>query len=187
MIDAVPFRPQRAVTPVVFGGLTAPSFCFLEEGQTVLVGPSGVAELGPQVEIRGVAPDVDHSIDRARSTEGFAAGAIENSSMKARLRYAVVAPVELAGTHQLEVTGGHPHKNAVARPAGLEEEDAVARILRETARHYAAGRSRADHHIIVDPIHACSSAGSVTLSKKEMSRLTCREITPAPPAILHPR
>src|SRR5580693_6218627 len=77
IVQFVP-RPQirdaeRSAYAVELVGAALLVFGTPEIGQHVLVGPAGIAELAPQIEILSLAADVNEPVDRARPAEHLAA------------------------------------------------------------------------------------------------------------------
>jgi hypothetical protein len=64
---------HRPALAVEFVGLAFPVLGLLEIGQHVVPRPATIAELGPVVEILGLAADIDHPVDRAGAAEHAAA------------------------------------------------------------------------------------------------------------------
>src|SRR6185437_13052335 len=64
------------------------------------------------------------------------------------LRDGVVAPVDLPGLHQPQVTRRHAYERTGVAPARLEEHDLAARSAAQTVRQHTACRSAADDHKI---------------------------------------
>src|SRR5262245_29260065 len=78
--DRRPVGLRRENRPVLAAGLAAfafPAFGLLEVGQTIVPRPAAIAELRPMVVILGLAPDVDHSVDRGRAADHPAAGVVD--------------------------------------------------------------------------------------------------------------
>src|SRR6516165_4653396 len=77
---------QRALaTAKAIVALAGIAFHALEEGQDVGVAPAAVAHLRPGIEVPGLAADKHHSVNRAGTTEQFAARHREPSAVGARL------------------------------------------------------------------------------------------------------
>src|SRR6202035_557058 len=106
------------------------------------------SERGPAVVVGTMAADIDHGIDRARPAERLAAGLVADAAIEARLRHRLEGPVVCLGRHldrDADRSLDHP---IIAGASGLQQADAELRILAETARHDAAGRSAADDDIV---------------------------------------
>src|SRR5262245_50469482 len=95
-----PERPARAVQ------IIGPALVVLrlaEVGENVVIAPADITELPPQVEVLGLAADVDQAIDRARSSQHLAARGNDLAAVTSRLRLGRVAPVEASVGEQLAV------------------------------------------------------------------------------------
>lgn len=61
--------------PLIPGQVGIPLVLRLAEvGQDLLVGPAGITELGPLVEVPLVAPDVEHRVEDRAAAQDLAAG-----------------------------------------------------------------------------------------------------------------
>ena len=64
---------ERAAGAVILVGAALLVLGLAEIRQHVVIGPAGIAELAPQVEILLLAADVDQAVDRGRPAEHLAA------------------------------------------------------------------------------------------------------------------
>ena len=114
-----------------------------EERQHVLVAPALVAELGPVIVVRGVAPDVDHVVDRAGPAERPPAGPREAPQVAVELGHGAIPPV-MGSVRQEphhrgrvdEAARRRDHPPRAARPAwrGRSRDDSRERIRRSRRR-----------------------------------------------------
>src|SRR5581483_8772051 len=113
-------KPAGAVN---LGGLALPVLGLLEIGQHVVPAPAAVAELGPVVEILGLAADVDQPVDRRRAAEHAAARIGDGAAGGAGIGLGLVAPGQGLVVEQLHEPGGNVDQRIPVAPAGLDQYD----------------------------------------------------------------
>src|SRR3546814_644548 len=98
----------------------------LEVGKHVLVGPAGIAELAPMVEVLALAADIDQPVDGTRPAEHAAARPVDAAPGQSVAGLGLVAPVGGGIVHRLEVADGDMDPGIpVARPR-LQQKHAMA-------------------------------------------------------------
>ena len=120
----------------------------LEHRQHVLIAPAVVAEIRPGVVIAAMTPRVDHPVEGTRPAQHLAPRPVQLAARAGGLRHGAIAPVLLA-VPQLEEPRRLVDRGIDIRPAGLDDDDAHARID-EPARDHRTSRSRADHDDLRD-------------------------------------
>ena len=140
-------RPAMAVKLVL---PALPALGLFEIGQDDSVAPttSPVAELAPMVEILGLAADIDHAVDRARSAKHPAAGIGDRPPIGAGIGLGGEAPGDRRMVEQLHVPGGDVDQRVAVAPAGFDQHDTGTGILAEPVGQDAAGRARTDNDVI---------------------------------------
>src|SRR5581483_3428433 len=96
--------------------------------------PSGIALRLPFIEIRGLAADIDHGVDRARSAQQLSAWHVIGATAECRDRLGPVHPIDAWIVVGLAVTDGDLHPEAAIGRARLEQQHAVTPVLAEPAR-----------------------------------------------------
>ena len=138
-------RPAMAVKLVL---PALPALGLFEIGQDVVPRPAPVAELAPMVEILGLAADIDHAVDRARSAKHPAAGIGDRPPIGAGIGLGGEAPGDRRMVEQLHVPGGDVDQRVAVAPAGFDQHDTGTGILAEPVGQDAAGRARTDNDVI---------------------------------------
>jgi hypothetical protein len=129
----------------------------LEVRQHLVVRPAGATARRPLVEVRAVAAEVDHRVDRAGAADHTAAGQVEPAAAEAGLGLAEEVPVEA------RLEGDREHRGNVDRirrvgTAGLEQVHRHIRVLAQAGCEHAAGRPGSDDHVVSG--HRSSPPGS---------------------------
>jgi len=107
----------------------------------VVVGPALTARLTPQVVIPRVSADVDHAVDRRRSTQGLTPGNEDLAIVQVGIGFGVVEPV--AHLRRIENTAEQrdvDHRIDVA-PARLQKENPVLGVFGKPIGQDATGRA----------------------------------------------
>ena len=146
---------QRAV-PAAKGVIALAFIAFhaLEEGQDVPVAPAPVAHLRPGIEILGLPTHERVAVDRAGAAEQPAARHRQLAAVRVGLGLRGIQPVGRGIVDQLGVTDRNA-RPGMAGGAGLQQQDAVARICRKPVGDDRAGRSGADDDVVVGLTVAC--------------------------------
>jgi len=133
----------------VIGALAAPRVLELAEvRQHVGIGPATRAHLRPLVVVERVPAHREHAVDRARSADHLAARQRHAPPVEMRFWLGPVGPVEPGIGHRLEEGERHLEVKVVVRPAGLEHQHPVRRILAQPRGNHAAGAAGADDDVI---------------------------------------
>ncbi len=104
--------------------------------------------------------DIDHGVDRTRSTEQLSARLVHAPAVHRRLRRGLVLPAE---TRLIELgnAAGHAHEQRAVRAAGLEQQHLDFRLCRQPVCQHTTGRARANDDVVVVARHQdIGSAGS---------------------------
>ena len=139
---------QGAVAAAVVVAAAGAGLRALEVGQHVRIGPARQSVAGPAVVIERVAADVDHGIERRRPSEHASARPIHAPAVHVGLRLGLVGPVIFGVAEIVGERGRHLDLPGAVLGPGLQQEHARA-SLRKSVRQHAAGRPRADDHIVV--------------------------------------
>ena len=119
-----------------------------EERRHVAPAPAAAAHLRPGVEVERLAAHPDQAVDRARSTQHFAARHRNDAVGRARFGLRLVEPVGRRVVDQQ--TEGQRHAGVgMAGRAGLEQQHLVGRHFREPRRQGTARRTRANDDVVV--------------------------------------
>jgi hypothetical protein len=129
----------------------------LEDREDVVPGPALVALRGPRLVVFGVPPDVDHRVDRTRSTDGLPSRPVQLPVLEFGLRDGRVVPVGL-GLEQLRGGRGDGYLALVVRAARLEDEDVG--VHGQPVGHHAARRPRAHHQGVHRRLGPCRGAST---------------------------
>ena len=122
-------------------------------GQNVAPAPAGAPRGLPAVEILGLAPHVDHAVDRSGAAQDLAAWLEQPAVVQVRLRFAFVAPVDRRIRIEHRIAERNMDERAAVPASGLEQQDRMA-CLAQPAGDGTTGRTRTDHHkIILRSIH----------------------------------
>ena len=122
-------------------------------GQHLFVGPAAVAEPGPGIVVAGLAADVQHGVDRARTAQHLAARNRQAPVAGARLGLRVEAPVDAWAVDHLPEADGHMDEGMPITGAGFEQQHAVARVRAKPVGQHATGGAGADDDV-VELLHA---------------------------------
>ncbi len=153
----------------------------LEIRQHVVIAPAGIAELAPMIEILRLAADIDEAVDRARTAEDLAARPHDLPAIDAGIRLGLEAPAQLR-MHGAEIADGDMDPGIAVFRAGLEQQDAMARIGREpVGQDTARGAGADDDEIELFRGHVVPSARCSLLSEPRRRQ----KHPPRPPFLLH--
>src|SRR5436305_11863440 len=119
-----------------------------EVGQDVGEAPAGIAELPPVIVILVLAANVKQAVDRARSTEHFAARLDDLPVVQLRLRLGFVEPIDLGIVEQLAVAERDVDPHVAVMAAGLEQQDAIPAGFGQAVGEHATGGAGADDNVI---------------------------------------
>ena len=143
---------QRAVSPAPLVGARDARLHPLEVRQAVRVVPVGDAALvRPALVVERVAALEDHPVDRARAAEHLAARVVDAPSVHVRLGLRLVLPVVEAAADRERERRRHVDVEVPprVRAAGLEHEDARARVLGQARGERATRGATADDDVVV--------------------------------------
>src|ERR1700709_103971 len=117
---------KRTTNAMIFVGATLLIFRLFEVGQNIVIRPTRIAQLAPEIEVLLLAPQVDQPIDRTGTAKHFAARLENAAVIEFRLRLRLIHPVDALVLEQLSITDGNMNPDIVVLPARFEEQDAVA-------------------------------------------------------------
>ena len=129
----------------------------LEVGQAVSVVPGLHPVAGrPALVVERVAALEDHPVDAARAAQHLPARVVDLAAAHERLGLGLVLPVIEAAADRKRQRGGHvdEHVPRPVRPARLQHQHAIGRILGEPVGEDAARRATADDDEVVVRAHA---------------------------------
>jgi len=112
-----PRGQQRPAFAVKFVGPALPILCLFEIRQHVVPRPAAIAELRPMVEILGLAPDIDHPVDRARAAEHTAARIKDRAPIDAGIGLGLEAPGQGRVVEQFDIAGRDVDQRVPVAPA----------------------------------------------------------------------
>src|SRR6516162_2438445 len=147
---------QRTTLAANLALAALPILGLFEIREHVVPRPAAIAELGPMVEIFGLAANVDQSVYRARPAEHLAARVEDRTAGGARIRLGMETPAQSRMIEQLHEAGGNMNVRAPVAPAGLNQHYSGAGIFAQPVGEHAASRARADDHIV--GLHCASSS-----------------------------
>ena len=110
--------------------------------------PAGIAELPPVIEILVLAADIEKAVDRTRSAENLAARLDHPAVVQLRLGIGRVEPIDLGVGEQLAVAERNVNPDVAVRPAGLQQQHAMAPRRGQPIGENAAGRAGADDDVV---------------------------------------
>ena len=122
---------------------TGVEFRLLEVGENVVIGPAGVAQLAPNVEVAPVASDVLGAVEDEGAPEHLAPGEVQATVAQPALGLALVGPVVPLQGEELGGQEGQVVGWVTPAAACLKERDPGA-TLAQAGRQHAAGRPSAD-------------------------------------------
>ena len=120
-----------------------------EIGEHVGVAPAAVAELRPGVEVHGLAAIVDVAVDRAGAAQRLAARGEDAPPAGPRAGLHAVEPVHARIVVGLDEAGGDVDVGVPVARARLEHAHAGLAVRGQPVGEHAAGRARADDHIVI--------------------------------------
>ena len=144
---------QRPVAAAIFIRTLGPGLRLAKIGQYIGIGPMRQRRvLGPAVVVVGVAPDVDHGVQRRRAAQHPAARPVHGPAVHVLLRLCVVEPVvavvgEVVGQRRRHMDLPGP----VLRPR-LQQQHPDIRVGRQPVGQHASGRAGTDNHVIEAPV-----------------------------------
>ncbi len=128
---------------------------FQEMGQHVVPAPTGVAHLAPVVVIRGLAPHVDHSVDRTAAAQNLAARIDKTAPVQARFARGFHHPVDTGIADAIEVSDRYMDPVVIVISARLQQQNPRFRILGQAVRQNTTRGSTADDHIVIGTVEFC--------------------------------
>ena len=139
---------ERPVDAVVVAGQRVVAFGALEIGQDVAKRPAGTALLlGPGIVVLRAAAGEDLGVDRTAAAQHACLCIDHGASADRAAGRGLVAPNQRPRLH-LEEAGRQMDEAVAVGRAGLDQRDRHAGILAQPGGQNAAGRARADDHIV---------------------------------------
>ena len=129
---------ERAADRVVLRGAALVVLGLEEVGPDILPAPARGALGLPQVIVQRPAADVEHGVHRARPAQRLAARDVERATVAVGLGLGREVPVQL-GVELLGEARRDLDVGAAVLAAGLDEQHADGRVLREAVGEHAAG------------------------------------------------
>jgi hypothetical protein len=120
----------------------------LKYGSTSSQDHPALPSLAPDVVIALVAADVAHGVDGRAAAEHAAARHRSDAIVGERFRLALKAPVDARIAEQKRQPDRHVNPVIVVLAAGFQEQHFDGRIGAQPVGEHAAGRTRADDHVI---------------------------------------
>ena len=114
-------------------------FQALEIGQHMAVAPALGPHFLPGVEIPGVAPDIDHAVDRGRAAHDLAARRGQPAPAQMGFGLGFKAPVIGVHVHGVGQGRGHLDEGAAVAAAEFEDKNGVLAVLRQAVGHDRSG------------------------------------------------
>ena len=132
--------------------------------QHVCIAPSRRALRLPSFEVERIAANVDQAVDRGGAAQYLAARRVHAPAVQMGLRLRVMEPVVARHVHRNRERRGHLDEHRPIRAAVLEQQHGAAAVGAQPIGQHAAGRARADDHVIefFDLRHAGSILASRT-------------------------
>ena len=96
--------------------------------QYVVPTPPRIAELRPMIVVTRLAPHVDHAVDGGAAPKYLAARIVDCSSVQARFRLGLEAPIYLWVADAVEIADGNFGPDIVILSARLEQQNRDIRI-----------------------------------------------------------
>ena len=136
-----------------------------EIGQHILVRPTGIAELAPQIKILPLAADVDQPVDRARSSEHFAARPQHAPPTQFGERLGLEHPGDLWVEDVSVEPGGDVDPRIAVLATRLQQQHAGSAVGGQAVRQHAAGRAGADNDEVEfsSILHSCSPRNPILI------------------------
>ena len=120
---------ERTALAADFGFIPLPVLGLPEIRQHIVPTPATVAELGPVVEILGLAADIDQPVDRARPAEHAPARIEDRAPGGAGVGLGVISPGQGRVIEHFHKAGGDMDVRAPVAPASLDQQDLDIRVL----------------------------------------------------------
>ena len=155
-VQDLPADPRRLDPPLAAGAVElvgAPPMVLraLEQGQHVVPGPAGIAELAPVVVVGRLAAHVDHAVDGRAAAQHLAARIVQRAPVQAGIGLGLEAPVGARVAHGVEIADGNVDPVVVVAAARLQQQHAVPGVGRQPVGQHAAGRAGADDDVVEFP------------------------------------
>jgi hypothetical protein len=120
-----------------------------EIGQHLVPGPTGITELAPMIVVLGLTPNVEQSVDSARTAKHFTPWPVDAAIIESRVGFSLVAPIEPRIVHGLEVTDWHVNPWIPVSPARFDEQHRHIGIGGKTVGEYATRRAGANNDVVI--------------------------------------
>ena len=140
---------ERAFGTPIGAGAAFPALQPAEIGQVMGIRPAVKALCREAIVVAPVAAHVGHRVGGRRSTDDLAARALDPAAAHAGLGLAEVHPVVRATLQDAPPGERNMEPRIAIPPAGLQDQDVHARVLRKTGREGAPGRPRTDDDVVV--------------------------------------
>ena len=156
---------QRTAGAVMLVGTALLMLGAPEIGQHILVRPTGIAELAPQIKILPLAADVDQPVDRARSSEHFAARPQHAPPTQFGERLGLEHPGDLWVEDVSVEPGGDVDPRIAVLTTRLQQQHAGSAVGGQAVRQHAAGRAGADNDEVEfsSILHSCSPRNPILI------------------------
>ena len=135
-----------------------------EIGQHIGITPAGRAGFFPMRIVAGMAPDIDHAIDRTGPADHLAARTDKRAPAKGRFRLGKIAPVIAFHVHRIRQRRRHLDQWPGIAAAEFKHQNTCGPVFAKPVGKRASGRARSDDDIVVICIHNAtigSAAGPV--------------------------
>ena len=155
-VQDLPADPGRLDAPLAAGavelaGAQPMVLGPLEQGQDVVPGPAGIAELAPMVVVGRLAAHVDHAVDGRAAAQDLAARIVQRTPVQAGIGLRLEAPIGARVAHGVEVADGNVDPVVVVAATRLQQQDAVPGVGGKPVRQHAARRAGTDDDVVEFP------------------------------------
>ena len=116
--------------------------------QHTLIVPSGTAQACPMRKILALPAQVDHAVDRTRSTHHLALVEGTGTVVQLGLRLYLVDPVEFRLAEHTGITDGNMQPVVLVVSTRFEQQDAIGCIRRQPVGDDTAGRTGAHNDVV---------------------------------------
>ena len=123
-------------------------FDLLEIRQHVSITPTCRAVGVPSLEVTRVAADINHAVDRRRTTQHFTARAIQPPTLERGLRFTRERPVKTGIVHRQRKCRRHANEGMTITAARLQQQHLRGTIFAKSIREHAACRTRANDDVV---------------------------------------
>ena len=139
----------RSFTAGVLTGDSFMSLQFFKIRQAILIIPTTGTMGFPLIIIMGIAPHIDHAINRRSPTHHLTSRAIHYAIIEIGLGDRLKAPVVLISIHWNTQSGGHTNKHTVITTTIFNQQHLSLRILTQSRGNNYASRACPHHNVVV--------------------------------------